>query len=80
MKWINKSNVQRSLRQVFGTPNQNVRGGGFYSESVTGSCALPSSELDGITSGDFGSARRNDTRLYGEEPFHILTFFWGPAV
>lgn len=37
-------------------------------------------EPDGITSGDFGSARRNDTGLYGEEPFHILTFFWGPAV
>lgn len=37
-------------------------------------------ESGGITSGDFGSARRNDTRLYGEEPIHILTFFWGPAV
>lgn len=37
-------------------------------------------ESGGITSGDFGSARRNDTGLYGEESFHILTFFWGPSV
>lgn len=54
--------------------------GSFIVKVVTGSSVRLSSPLDGVTLGDFGSARRNSTGLYGEEPFNIFTFFWGPAV
>lgn len=75
-----KMKVQGSLRRVGRSRNQSAGGGRFDFEGATGSGAGLSPELDGPSPGDLGSARRNLARLYGGEPFHILTFFWGPAV
>lgn len=77
MTYINKKNEQTT--QVNLLSLERVRVGAFILKPKQ-EVSFFIFESDGITSGDFGSARRNDTGLYGEEPIHILTFFWGPAV
>lgn len=44
---------------------------------MTGSGVRLFSRSGGVTPGDFGSARRSSTGLYGEDAIHVLPFFLG---